>query len=109
MKRWLLTGTASVLLISVGQAQQVMDGSDQAMSPDVVTKIRLVIGEGQRDPYGAQIDRLHYEMDAHRDPIYCGRVNFRGDDGLLVGFVPFAISSSSWTLTTGPDAAKAGC
>lgn len=94
----LLVLAGCVLAASTASAQQVMDGSDANVPPEIMAKITASIGENLLDPYGAQIDRLK-PMES-RTGGFCGRFNAKNNAGGYVGFRPFSYDPATGDFTS---------
>jgi hypothetical protein len=78
---------AVVVVASHASAQQVMDGSDKALKPEVAAAAMKAVMAKLVDPYSAQFEALRpWETDAGS---ICGRVNAKNRLGGYDGFRPF--------------------
>ncbi|MBZ5761592.1 hypothetical protein LAV84_18240 [Rhizobium sp. VS19-DR104.2] len=87
--RFSIAAVALVTMTSGAGAQQVMDGSDKAVTQSDISALRDQLISKTDDPYGAQLIKLHHPSS---DPAnLCGFVNLKNANGAYTGFQQFMI------------------
>jgi hypothetical protein len=94
--RLVVAAVAMMAMAPGASAQQVMDGSDKAVTPaDISALMDQLIGK-TGDPYAAQLIKLHHSP---ADPAnLCGFVNLKNSNGGYTGFQPFMIYGGNLIL-----------
>ena len=94
--RFVIAAVALVAMASGACAQQVMDGSDKAVTPSEIGALMEQLIGKTGDPYAAQLIKLHHSP---ADPAnLCGFVNLKNASGAYTGFQPFMIYGGNLIL-----------
>ncbi|MGQ4813071.1 hypothetical protein ACCZ74_12325 [Agrobacterium vitis] len=86
-RKFVIWSVAWLSILQTANAQQIMDGSDKSLAPEIAANAMKAVMRLLVDPYSAQFEALRpWETDPGS---ICGRVNAKNSFGGYQGFQNF--------------------